>query len=64
MNTTNSAATGKTYSKKHSTFGVDGDRVILRVRGSVSGKVTAVDLTGKVVDGQSVPGFYKVIDRT
>jgi len=30
----------------------------------MSGRVEIVDLTGKVVDGQSVPGFYKVIDRT
>jgi hypothetical protein len=30
----------------------------------MSGRVEIVDLTGKVVDGQSVPGFSKVIDLT
>jgi len=35
---------------------------VLRVRHPMSGRVEIVDLTDKVVDGQSVPGFYLVID--
>ena len=64
MNTTNGAATGKAYSKTHSTWSCEGDRPVLRVRHPMSGRVEIVDLTGKVVDGQSVPGFYKVVDHT